>query len=495
MAQTEKTQQQLTQLKDLSHQLLSLENSEHDTSSFDRQKLEQIKTLYAILEKENICDALLGAQQSPQNDSYNLPVTLPFCPRKVQLTVAGDPQKEIELDSDIVPIYQLDFQQYPLSTPSKVELRFLGSPYDEKQVHTVSITELYTMFSLNQAFNLSIQISWDHGNKYIHDTSKVKDCTNLSREYYGSLKDGLSEFDQQLFSFYTRGERYFDHIAYAYNEALEVFKMATKAQTDYETNINNIYNSVLSVVWIGGFSWVAGITKMADVIEDMGAVAIDKVISLQNSDQIKDASNKFGEIQNKLYHGEAIKNGSFSITSIGDTISTVNQQLVKIYSAINEAVRDVNEYCSDRSLNKHKETYHQLADITSQFLNKEIILLTENQSYLKEIDKDKLKEEIERTMWAHWITGLSTAKKDTGPSGMGPYAGRTPNYPRPGYENVNPNVNYKTDLCKEVITRIEVLGIAKLSVTWGGWGSVPTHQIANLIAWANKHLTNPSFSL
>ena len=436
------------------------------------------------------------AQANPKTIArlFGRELALPFCPRRVQLVVGNTPQKPLYLDSAIVPPYEVNLSLPAVEKGTKVAVKFLGSPYNDQAVKAFSLSDLYNKAPSQKGFSLKLVLKWNHGEKYLHDTAQLKDGAQLSRDYYGDLRKGVEQLDAQLACFYQKGAAYFDAIAKAYKDALESFRTAAEVQTNYDVQTNKIYNSVLSVAWVGSFSWVSGLTQLAAVYKPIGVTSINKVTALQHSVSISQAPKRFQDLESVLYAGAAIQNGAFSISNIGTAIAAINDQLLEVTANIDEAIRDINAYCTPETLPEHQQRYERLSQAIVKFLNKKTNLLVQYQRYFKTIDENKLRDEIERTMWAHWIKGLvqyqPERKKE---SQMGPWAGRTPNYP-PKYEtHIEPNADYKTDLHEAVVARLKALDIATLQESM--FGGIPVPAIAKLITWARQHLSNPSFSV
>ncbi len=79
---------------------------------------------------------------------------------------------------------------------------------------------------------------------------------------------------------------------------------------------------------------------------------------------------------------------------------------------------------------------------------------------------------------------------------MGPYAGKTPNYPQPNKTPIGNDEKYDTGLCREVRDRLRELGIEKvaganLDFALYGMGDFSQEAIVRLVKWAEKRSAMP----
>lgn len=428
-----------------------------------------------------------------QSSTINHSVQLDFCPRVVELRYDNKVAKAIDLASTILPVHQERLALVPVVTGTKVSLHISGSPYNTKEVYEESLTSLYE-WEVNVAgqATLLLQLNWNHSEKYVMDTAMIKDCRKLSDDAYPMLKSSLEEFDKVLASFQSKALVYFDTTAYAFKTAKGHFDKGLAQQKEYEVSVDAIYNSMYSIVSIGAFSWVAGLVKLKDVVEDMGNVTMDKVISLNSSKKTKKDIETMKSLYSILPFGSnELLNGSFNLTKWQGYITQLVDELNNAYFNINENIRDVVNHCNDKKIKSFLEKYTAVVDQVAAILDYTVPYIKENIPKFKALDGDQLATEIERILWALWGKNLKLGKKNSrggGSSGMGRNAGRSANY------NVEDDWEYFNDICPAIVERINTLKIADLSITFGGYGSVPNYKVAALLEATEKILANPKLS-
>jgi hypothetical protein len=426
-------------------------------------------------------------------------IDLDFPPRNIELLYNDTVHKSIDLDSNILPVYEENiFIAYPLQGIS-VKLRITGSEYNDKEVNISSLDFIINKLEISSygsGTTLQLKLSWKAGMQFLTNPDKIKDCDDLRLNAYPRLKTGIEEFYMQLYGLKQAGVAYFDAISYGYNTALDNFNKAALKQDAYTDQIASIEANVLSILSIGCLSWTAKLIKLTDIVEDMLGVTIDKSLgTLKNSDKVSKAQIEFDKLEEMLPLGTTTNN-SFSLTMIGRNLMKLNNKAQVFFSDINELSRDVEDYCDSKTLKKHQEGYASLAKEIMLFLDKKTPVLKEYLPKFKVLNKEKLALEFERALWVRWLPLLKKTKKGgNGDSQMGGYSGRESNYPTSGNEDIDPDFNYETDICSEVVDRINALKITKMSKTWGGTGAVPQGQVATAIKIAEKEANILNLSL
>lgn len=425
-------------------------------------------------------------------------IDLDFPPRNIEVLFNDAVYKSIDLDSNILPVYEENiFIAHP-SQGVSVKLKITGSEYNDKEVKISSLDLIMNQVEVSHSGGTTIQLklSWKAGMQFLTNSDKIKDCDDLRLNAYPRLKTGIEEFYMQLYGLKQAGVAYFDAISYGYNTALDNFNKAALKQDAYTDQIASIEANVLSILSIGCLSWTAKLIKLTDIVEDMLGVTIDKSLgTLKNSDKVSKAQIEFDKLEEMLPLGKATNN-SFSLTDIGETLMKLNNKAQVLFSDINELSRDIEDYCDSKTLKKHQEGYASLSKEIMLFLSKSTPVLKENLPKFKVLNKEKLALEFERALWVRWLPLLKKTKKGgNGDSQMGGYAGRESNYPTSGNEDIDPDFNYETDICSEVVDRINALEITKMSKTWAGTGAVPQGQVATAIKIAEKEANILNLSL
>ncbi|MCP4443542.1 MAG: hypothetical protein GY810_31960 [Aureispira sp.] len=466
----------------------------------DPDKLkEYLDLIQSINTIRNIKNSLMAAKTTLlSNGDIPINVDLDFFPRSIHVMYYGKEHKLIPINSTALPPYSVEFN---ISLPSRPDnnsrsLIIKGSEFNTSEIKEIVIPS-YELSSTT----VILTLTWNAGDKYVINTEMINDCDDLNTKAYETLQDGLEEVYKQLHNIKDLGVNYFNSINSSYTIASNQFKKFLNKQNEYKDGLQTIKVNVLTMLSVGALSWIANLSKLADITEDITTVAIDKSMPA-----LAEKSTEVRQVENDIsLLSEDIKN-NLALTTFVDAIIAIDNKLSKLFGDIFLAKTDVTNYCENINFKRQLELYTDIADKTKNEINQIIPSLKEYSQNFKVIEKNKLAEEFEFAFWVRWIPCLKNIKTEDYDAPMGG-AGRSPNYPIPGKKEPRENPRYKKGkasydggLCRELRDHLRSIGIEKaanvnLDFSYAGLGDIPSSEIEKLVKWASSQNSKLKLSL
>jgi hypothetical protein len=411
-----------------------------------------------------------------------------FKPRTINIQKAWKDIITVDFPSDISPPYVYSFK-IP-NVPFKQVLVIKGSPENKKESYEIIVTEEGTTPFFNiSTLEVELTLEWDAGEEHVTKTDAIESCDRLIYVGYQNLENGIKSVHEELSSTERNGVNYFRSIGIAYTDAYKGFTSSLEKLNGDETDKAYITSSIVTLLSVGALSWVSKIIEIADLIEDVTTVAIDKMAPplLAKSINAEEIKKKIGIQDSDVYAEWKINK---FVSSVGEIDSKIRNAMAYIY----ENKKDVSDYCKASELNHYLDVYSKVSDKIKKLINDLIPSLKKYQKNITVVNEGILAKEFEYNFWMRWISTLKTWKQPE--EGEHPQMGnRTdgPHYPLPGQEDVDRDYEYNVHLSEEIVKKFKDLKIGNLKTN--GNGRVYKGQLATLIKKAEKESKEIKISL
>lgn len=325
--------------------------------------------------------------------------------------------------------------------------------------------------------------------KAMDGEAEMGGCSQLKADLDILIKD-LDALEGQLNNLAITSIKQANVIGSAYALAFKNFNETVDDMHKLNADLNAIAVSVLTVFSVGAFAWVSNFSTRLSKVKDAGSVFVDKATGHALSGDLK-ASAKLVDplVFNNLKMNEMLD----VVIQTLNVCSGLKSQCTADHKSLHEGCKNYAE------IYKRYKTDKGQATINTFFENSTKEIAAVLASVQIPIASETLTQHFEYGMWVTWIPSLESIKTTyPKPHGMGPYAGRTPNYPTPGKKEKpeekpsdapKTTVLYDGWLARTVRDRLRGLGIDKkagvnLDFEMMGFGGVDDDEIEKLVKWA-----------